>query len=128
MISNSSSKSFKGVKSNDAQKSTEEDKTFKLDKEKTKVYSSSLYSFNRGLKNVRYSSYSNKFVSDSRQRDDYKMARGTYSRKTTRGVSKREYDASYNTRRKFQDSSKGIALLFVLVFNFQFYSHNSYIL
>lgn len=107
MINNSSSKISKGVKSNDASKSNEEDKSHKLDKDKTKVYSSSLYSFNRGFKNVRYSSYSNKFVNDNRQRDDHKMARGTYTRKTTRGAPKREYDCSYNARRKFQDTTKG---------------------
>lgn len=107
MINNSSTKTSKGVKNNDASKLIEEDKAHKLDKEKTKVYSSSLYSFNRGFKNVRYSSYTSKFVNDNRQRDDYKMARGSYTRKTTRGVPKREYDTSYNTRRKFQDTNKG---------------------
>lgn len=112
MISNSTSKTSKGVKNNDASKAIEDDKTsFKLGdgKEKTKTFSSTLYSFNRGYKNVRYSSYSNKFTNENRPRDDYKMARGSYNtRKPARGVAKREYgDTSYNSRRKFQDSSKG---------------------
>lgn len=105
MISNSSLRTSKGVKNNDASKSEEEKLAQKSDKDRSKTFSSNQYPY-RGYRNVRYSSYGNKVSLEIRQRDDYKMARGSYTRKTTRGMSKREYE-TYSTRRKFQDSAKG---------------------
>lgn len=106
---NNTSKISKGVKSYDASKTIEDDRnSSKLDKDKVKNSSSNSYTVYRGFKNVRYSSYGNKFSFDSRQRDDYKMARGSYTRKPTRVVAKREYDTSYHNRRKFQESTKGL--------------------
>ncbi len=114
MINNGSLKTSKGVKSNDAPKALEDDKKiYKLDREKNKIFPSNQYSVYRGFKNVRYSSYGNKFSFDNRQRDDYRMARGSYTRKPARVVNKREYDTSFNHRRKFQDSTKGNPLAYI---------------
>ena len=105
MINNSSLRISKGVRSNDALKSDDDKSGSKLDKEKSKTSSNQYH----GYKNVRYSSYGNKLTIENRQRDrdDHKMARGSYTRKTTRGASKREYE-SYGTRRKFSEASKGL--------------------
>lgn len=107
MINNGSLRTSKGVRNNDAPKTDDEKSNQKLDKEKIKT-SSNQYLF-RGYKNVRYSSYGNKLVIDNRQRDrdDHKMARGSYTRKTTRGAPKRDYEA-FGSRRKFSEASKGL--------------------
>lgn len=106
MISNGSVRTFKGIKSNDATKTDDEKSCQKLEKDKIK--SSNNQHSHRGYKNVRYSSYGNKLVIENRQRDrdDHKMARGSYTRKATRGAPKREYEA-YGSRRKFSEASKG---------------------
>lgn len=106
---NNTSKISKGVKNYDAFKINDDDRnSSKVDKDKGKNSSSNSYTVYRGFKNVRYSSYGNKFSFDNRQRDDYKMARGSYIRKPTRVVPKREYDMPFHNRRKFQESTKGL--------------------
>jgi hypothetical protein len=108
MINNGSLRTFKGVKSNDASKTDDEKSGQKLDKEKARTSSNS----NRSYKNVRYSSCGNKLVIENRQRDrdDHKMARGSYTRKTARGAPKREFE-TYGSRRKFSEASKGTVIL-----------------
>lgn len=117
MLNNSFAKTSRGVKLNDAVKTGDVDKRpHQVEREKNQGYSANQYSTYRNFnKNVRYSSFSDKISFDNRQRDEYKMARGSYTRKPTRIVTKRDYDVSSNSRRKFQDSSKGRFFPFVLV-------------
>lgn len=109
MLNNNSQKTSRGVKINDAVKIGDvEKRPQQLEREKSQGYSTNQFSSYRSFnKNVRYSSFSDKISFDNRQRDEYKMARGNYTRKPTRIVTKRDYDLSSNSRRKFQDSSKG---------------------
>lgn len=106
MINNSSLRTSKGVKNNDALKIEDDKLVQKSEKDKNKQCSLNQFPYRGYNKNVRYSFYSNKFSLENRQRDDYKMARGSYTKKTTRAIPKREYE-TFGSRRKFQDSSKG---------------------
>lgn len=104
MINNNSLRTSKGVKNNDASRTDDDKSVQRIDKEKSKTSSNQYH----GFKNVRYSSYGNKVIVENRQRDrdDHKMARGSYARKPPRGSTKREYE-TYGSRRKFSESSKG---------------------